>query len=536
MRLWGISWGLPNPFLPLRSLHPDEAYILYILSQTDPGRLDLDPGNYEQPNFFILATGAWLKAGDLLGCCTIHADARLYAERPGDLAGVYRWARAGAALAGALAILPLFRAGRILYGAAAGLWAAAFAAVLPVLVVNAHYMKADGLMTLGIGGSLAGAAAFLRDGRARQIALSVAAAALAGSCKYYGLVAGIIPLAAVWARGPGIAAGARATLAVMLGGAACFALLNPFLVVHVLGEREGIVFTFRTALDSGTLHLTSVFEGRLPGWLLFWTWHMPHGAGLPFAALLAASLVRAAIRRTPADVLAGVAWLAFYLVAGAVWAQFMRYWVPAAYLGALLAGAWLAAPADGVRGGAWRRAAGGVALACALLHSVAMDRLFAREDPRLAASAWIEANIPEGHPVARLAHPEYGAYAVDRNWDRLFPLPPVVYRGEEGAHLGIAVRHPRLLLDMRVGTLADPGRPRYLVATSYETDDLLRRPGRDPERSAFVARLLAGEGYRVVASFGGDPGLSGWHPFPRRDPPHDWRYAWPEVWVFERIP
>lgn len=522
LRVWGSGWGLPNEYLRLRTLQPDEAHVLEVVSRLRPAELDFDPKLYEHPNFFIYLTAGWLAVGKALGRVDLVADPAWYVRNPEATAALYAWCRLLSAFLGTFTVLVLGLAARRLHGPAAARWAAAFAAAMPILVVDAHYMKTEPAMLFFAAGSLAAAAAFLADGSRKALALSAACAALAGSCKYSAVMTAAIPAAALWLRGARGKALLRGAAGPALLGLATFAAVNPYLVKHLAAGGKDVLFTFSTALDPETLRLDLAFAGEPRGWISAWTDALWYGAGPAAEAAFVAGLLAALVRRSPADRLVLAAWAVHYLVVGASWAQFVRYWGPVAALSCVLVGALAARtgrPGKALFAAAWLYTAA---------YAAAMDRLYAREDPRFAASRWIEAEIPAGEPVARLRNPNYAGAS------REFQLPPILVPGAREMSLGFPGRHPNRWIEPEPAALVDPDRTRWLVVSSYETRDYARLAGRFPDEAAFVRALDGEAGYRLRARFDRAPGLFGWRPFPVSFPPHDWMYAWPEIRIYER--
>lgn len=522
LRIWGSGWGLPNEHLRLRTLQPDEAHVLEVVARLHPARFDFDPKLYEHPNFFIYLTAGWLGIGHLAGALTLTADTGWYLAHPEETAALYAWCRLGSALLGTGAVLLLAVAARRLYGPAAARWTAAFAAVLPLFVVDAHYMKTEPAMSLFFAGALASSAAFLAGSGTRWLWASAAMAALAGSCKYSAVMTAIVPAAALWFSGVRgralLGAGARAGVVFAL----TFAAMNPFLMKHLAAGGRDVLFTFSTALDAGTLRLDLAFAGEPPGWIYAWTDAFWYGAGPAAELAFLAALVPAVRRRAPGDRMLLAAWLVHVAVLGISWAQFVRYWGPVAAISCVLLGPLAAgAPRAGriLAALAWLYTAG---------YAVAMDRLYAREDPRQAASRWIEANIPAGEPVARVRNPNYAGTG------REFQLPPILVPGARERAWGFAGRHPNQWIEPDPAALTAPDRARWVVVSNYETRDYAHLADRYPAEAAFVHQLASETGYRLRARFAHVPELFGLALFPTAFPPHDWMYAWPEIRIYER--
>lgn len=529
LRLWGIGWGLPHGDLRLRTLHPDEAIYVWSVSNLRPAQGDFDPDFYNHPNFLVYEIAAWIGIGHVLGVVDLRPDTSFYVAHPEATARIYLWVRLGMVTLSLGTMLLLYDAARTLYGRAAGLWAAACWAVLPLAVVDAHYVKTDTPQVFWIAAALSAAARFLAGADRRWLYAAAAAAALAASNKYSGAVSGVVPLAAAWlSRSRSDIRVGRDTFRAIGLAAGVFALVNPYVVASFFrdGARD-VRFIFEATVGAEALRLRSEFEGKPPGWLSVWTDGFWYGVGPPFMFLIAASLAWALWRRSAADRLLVASWVAFYATVGGASMQFVRFWLPCAAFSCVMVGGMVTAIRS--RRG---RAMGVPGVAAALLYTTAyaaaLNAIFARADTRQEASDWIRAHVRPGEPIGRLRHPEWSGAGRD------FHLPPVVYRTPRERAAGAVNPYPRQWMNLDPEALRRPDRSRLLVVSSFETRNYKRLSDRYPRQAAFVRDLEAGVGYVERARFSRRPEILGIRLFPREHPPHDWIYAWPEIRIYER--
>ena len=201
LRLVGIGFGLPLQLRP-----DEEIYAREIARMAATG--DLAPRQFAYPGLSFHTLYLTLRglhaAGDPFGLAPAEDDFAAFAARP--LVAI-RVQRALAALAGTLTVLAAFWIGCELGGRPAGLLAAAFTAVAPLLVRDSHFGVVDApaacVATLAVAATLWGL-------RVRSIPSFLAAGALVGlaaGLRYLPAILLLPLLMAAWgagrARGPG---------------------------------------------------------------------------------------------------------------------------------------------------------------------------------------------------------------------------------------------------------------------------------------------------------------------------------------------
>jgi 4-amino-4-deoxy-L-arabinose transferase-like glycosyltransferase len=341
LRLTGIRYGLPYPLL-----NPDEASIVPRAWEMTHGG-GLDPGWYDYPTLLI----------ELL------SPVQALFDEPSYLAG-----RIVAVLLGVCGVAAAAWLGRVAYGTAGALAAAAATAVATTHVAYSRMAVTDVAMTLGITIALA----LALSGRLEWAGLAVG---LAASAKYPGALAGVAVVAA------GFGAWRRLGVAAALAGAA-FVVTSPFVLIHA---------------DDAWDDLSRVQRLARAGWLGF---EDDGSAPLAFAdrlwealgpALLvaAAGIALALFRRTRADLVLGgfaAVWAVSLLPADA---HFDRYVLPLIPVLGAFAGRVPALLPVAL-----------VALTLPLAWSIGDSADLTRTDTRVTAAGWIERNVAPGASVA----------------------------------------------------------------------------------------------------------------------------------------
>jgi hypothetical protein len=525
LRIWGIRWGLPDGRHPLRSYHPDEALLFNTLSNMNPGRLDLNPNWFGYPSLQYYLQGAWLYLGSLLGQVRLTPDVAHYINHPSDSAALYLWSRWLVVLLGSATPLAVYLAGRNLYGRRAGLWAALWMALVPMHVITSRELKP---IVPGVFWLAATLSAATSRGGGRILWPSVVAGLALGTYYTTG-----IALMAVWlsivfdCRGQGGSwrRACRLCLLSTLVTTAVFFTTSPGILLE-FPKAVRDFFGEASAGSWGHPHW-NLYTGYGFGWLGAWSQRFWFGLGPPLEILVLLACAWAAARGGRQGWVLLVPAFLFYVVMGGATTQFLRFLLPLVPFLMIGIGGFVASLRPAIRWGLVLPAAG-----YTLFYVVAVNRVYCREDPRDRASRWLEERVGKGETVGVVAHPAYALV------ERRFVHPPCLYVSLKERDRGMRPALQSVLVDMSPVQLHAPDRPRWLVLTSYE-EEVIRQgydtfPYRDLKWRLFLEGLRRGEGYRRIASFSDAPRL-GPIPFPLRDPPHDWQYAWPTVSVYERV-
>jgi 4-amino-4-deoxy-L-arabinose transferase-like glycosyltransferase len=404
LRVWGIQHGLPHP-----TARPDEREVLDHTLQFARG--DLNPRWFIYPPFYFHLTWLWDEA--------VLAIWRLWRPRPGyfelletNLAPLLLGGRLLTAVLGAATVPVAWAIGRRLDGPALGLVASALVATSYQLVRDAHALKPDVQLALGVLVSLWCLARYAEAPSPRRALAAGVAIGVTTAFKYNGVLLLVPAYAAeVMSPGPRRWRVLPTRTGWLLGATAAgtFLALDP----HMLLDFARTLETYHVATwnvyvtrpeslpppDAGPLERAWIFV-RTRAFEYHLVFSLRRGSGL-VAALLAPLAVAAAFRRGGHPMLplsAGFA-LLYYVVAGASPVRLARYLTPIVpvlllLIGHLLVTATRALPAR------WRSAALAVALAVLIVEplrsAVGFDRVAAETDTRVLASEWLARQPPGG--------------------------------------------------------------------------------------------------------------------------------------------
>lgn len=394
LRVYGLDYGLPGIY------NPDETPILnraLALAKGDP-----NPHNFLYPSLNFYALFAWEVLFFLVGRVAglFHSLADFQQEYFRDPTRLFLAARAWTALCGTLTIVAVYRFGQQLFDRTTGLVAAAFLAVAPFAVRDAHYVKLDVPVTLLTVVAHVAIARLVTDVRAaasaRRWLWTGVLAGLAVSTQYYVLfVVVAIAAAAVadirrsgrWQRSAAMLIWAAA------GSVLGFLLGTPFFIVEPHIAMRDIAGVREVDIDRALAAGGGAFTSLVPYLKMLAT----DAIGWPVFAAAIVGVVLALW----SDWRRGILLVAF----PCAYLTFIAHTVPQSrYLDALLPLVAVAAACAVTRlaRAAGQRApvfAATLTVLCALpglILSVRSDVFFTQTDTRTLAREFIEREIPDG--------------------------------------------------------------------------------------------------------------------------------------------
>jgi 4-amino-4-deoxy-L-arabinose transferase-like glycosyltransferase len=409
LRFWGLDLVLPNV-----DGRPDEREMLLHTAAFPSG--DLNPRWFVYPNLFMYVAWLWIEGG--LAVRRLWTATPGYAEALRDaLPTVLLSGRLLSAVAGTLTVAVVYRVAARNAGATRGLIAAGLLAVCWLHVRDSHFLKTEALLAGAAVLAIAALARWVERGLPRDAILAGLIIGLAMGIKYPAVFlfvpAWVADVLRARQRSESLAFIPSRDL-VLLGATAAltFLVTNPYLLLDLGRTRDTASFLGlalyaerpgSTASADGLGALTAWIRSRAFGYHL--THSLRYGCGLlqtlALPVVLGWVLVR---RREPLLVLTAVFCVTLFLVAGASPVHLARYVTPLTPLIAILLAEGVMA-ASSLAMPVRRRALLAMSLLAGLgaeplWASIQGDRIAAREDTRVQATAWMQQTL---RPNARVA-------------------------------------------------------------------------------------------------------------------------------------
>ncbi|MEZ4565045.1 MAG: DUF2298 domain-containing protein [Thermomicrobiales bacterium] len=521
LRLYGLNWDQGG------DLHPDELFVARIVlidrihldwppdvnQLLDPARSGLNPrsadsttGQYRE--FAYGALPLWVTDFSAWIFSRITGTNWNAAER------VYLFGRVLSAILSSMSVLVTAAIARRLGGRPLGLTAALFAALAPMSIQLAHFFTTDSWLTCFVALCLLACCRAVERGAIASFALAGCTYGLAMATKG-SVIALVVPiLAALLIRMLGHPDQAwqcrvRALLPHALAAAGAsliaffafepYALLRPMMYVQSLRTQADIV---SGAFD---VPFTRVFSGTAPG--IYQVEQVVRWGLGPVAGLLALGglvwLAHQVWQRHAAAIILASWLVAYSAVLATAEVKFLRYLEPLTPVFAICAAGallWLASQARRRWSPRWASVLLAATLGLSFLWTASFTSIYARENPRIAATKWIYADIPPGSRLTA----EYWDDALPRSLT--YALNPAAY--------GLGTINFDLYRDLLPAEAADAigdvlERTDYVVQSSLRVEAGVRaEPWRYPAQIRFYDALATGEiGFSPVARFASWPGL-----------------------------
>lgn len=402
VRLWGTWFGQPHV------LHPDEHWIAQVaLNMLKGPPYDLNPHFFEYPSLYIyLIAFAYLILGLALQACGVIENlSQLYDYAAANLFYFHLYGRILSAFFGAATVYLTYLAGRRLYGANTGLYAAWFLTFAYVHFTDSHFLATDVPSAFFVMLAFYISIAALRSSRQKLFYWAGLVAGLAASTKYPAALILLTVLAAAFHH-------RRAAGASWRGAAFCSPIFITVLCAaagFLLGTPYA-VFDFKSFASGLLLQLLHSEAGHLgvpeSGFWGYFTSVVPSGGvGAMLVLAIFAGMLLSLQRARAHDLLLLSFPLFFYLLIGTSALKVDRYLIPVipfwcvyAGIAVMRASLWLARPP-------WLRRLAAPMLA--LLFSVSSIYyagkwcwIAVQEDTRLQAAEWMETHFPEETVIA----------------------------------------------------------------------------------------------------------------------------------------
>ena len=513
LRLTGIEWGLPSKTETLHTFHPDESIILTGLSAMNPSKFDFNPHNFMGGTSHYYVSAAVLKACSSLRLIKLSSDKEFYRNNFREMDKVFLAGRAMSVTFALLTILLVFFIGKEVYNEKVGLWAAFFMSMLPIHVIDSHYMTFDTPVTYWFILALFFSVKIYGDSRRRWYVLAGISAAMACGAKYYGGAAVLFPVFAHMAKerkdgeSPVLY---KKILLVLISFTAAFVVTNPYMVLDYREAIRHISITFSlTKMRAGV----EIMKGS---GLLLYPALLTFDLGIPLALFSFAGFLMQFKQMDRKISLLVFALFSFYIPMSLSYTKMEHYMLPITPILALFSASLLFYFKHRVL-----KIAAALVIAYTLFYSCGYVGIMAGKGTRIQATEWIRANIPADTKIGAI--------------NFYFYTPPALY---SYMHLmpenAKAVYYRAVLTGYDIEKLKKE-RPQYFVITDFEYSEDYQafwKIGDVQSKKRFLEFLMNGVMYKEIRAFTEYPSLFGLKLDTRRPPWHI-RFLKPEIKIYE---
>ncbi len=194
LRFIGIDWGLPSKTGAIRTFYVDESIILMALSEMNPSKFDFNPHHFNNGTSYFYLTGITLKVCSLLGIFTLSSNMDFYRHNIKSAEMMFAIGRYMSIFFGILTIYLVYIIGKRVYNKNIGLLSAFITAIMPLHIIDSHYMYFDMPLTFFFTLTLLISLKIYENPKLKWYILAGIVSALACGTKYYGGISLFFPL------------------------------------------------------------------------------------------------------------------------------------------------------------------------------------------------------------------------------------------------------------------------------------------------------------------------------------------------------
>ncbi len=518
LRLWGITWGLPNQQRAL-SYHPDEGVNLVsgVLEEGQP-RPHLDLKFYHYGGLYFYAWQSAVAVNRSYGAVKLPLTGQPNVNVPDSPAAMILVGRLLTVLCGVLTVGLLIPLGTRLFNRSVGLTSALIYAVIPSAVVHGHYATVDVPAAMMVTLALLFGAKLMAKPTVRAMLISGLTCGLACATKYNVILVIFAPLS-VLLLNRDVTMPIRLRNALLLGFASVIGFILGCLgaVINFEGFRKDFLFE----LTKSGQGMGMLFADTGNGWLYTITHSFRYGLGIPMLLLFCFAIAWAVWKRTPQDRYFLAYFVPYFLVIGASQVRFLRYIIPVLPVVSILVARLVIQTWDlfGLR--QTNRFTYVLAIGITLLNSLSMDSTMVNPDPRDLALDYV---------LIQSAGKSIGF--VTTPWYYTPPFSPLFTAPSPGTRRQAALERQSNRMILPEGEwdqVVLDQHPDLFVVSDIESEDAIRigLPATVPFIKSWTTDYKAVVFESTPRIFGLDFGKPAYLP-------NDWLYTYPTITVYVR--
>ncbi len=520
LRFTGLNWGIPAydaetartlPGMRI-SYHMDEDNYLWQLTRIRPQALDFFVSDFHRGTLQYYLVEMALLAAEFLGFLSSPWRESFISFRPDEYARLFVVGRAVSVLLGSCSIFLVYSIGKRMFGSRAGIWAGLILSLLPLHVVNSHFLSSDITMVFFLLIAFYGLLITLEKPEVGNQFWTGIAFGLAVVAKYNAFfllpvisLAHFLQKSCSWPK----------KVWLYFGAGLGFLLGEPYVLLHGREFWETLQKTYHTTagLPEGAVPSTLRLAGlQLKNMALF-------GFGVPLSAgflILGGSAYTTLVRSRSSSVarrsffarpalteglLLRAFLVSFFISLLCIRQPMIRYTLPIVALGVVP----ISHVFNSISQKKWRRVLSFCCLLFTGLFTCAQVSILIQEHTANQAFRWVDRHLVPGTSIIK-------------GWPEIPVLNPGKYR-IRNYYTGERMADFKNFFEDSDGR---PFFPDYALVDNLATFDFPNR---------FLEKLKAN--YHLVAEFGRDPQFWG-VTFPEWDAPHDWKYTHPRITIYRK--
>ena len=532
LRLYGIKWGLTTDrYFHGHSYHPDEQLVLESLRGMNPSKLDFKPRGvtmWSKGTLVVYTTGIAIKLGSILNLLEYKNDYSFYKENPLELAKLYLAGRLVSVLFGILSIVLLFIITKKYFNQSTGLLTSFIFAIVPVHVVNCHYLSTDAMMCFWVLIVFFLSLKILESDKIVLYILSGLFVGISAATKYNSSITLILPISAhiikeIDKRNFNFFRLFKINILITICSALLgFIIVNPYSIISFSDFKNGLLFS--ADVLTRPMVTPDTFPNQ-PTILFYITNALIFGTGPLLFMLFIAGIIYSLVRLDKKQLIIFIWLLVWLIILSQTNWKLLRWTIPMIPFLCILS-AKLIIDILNIAKRTYKILTIVIVIFIfvnTILYSFAYVKLMSEKDVRDISSEWIEKNIP--------ANSKIGLPVLTFAWDAGILQMLCWYNKTEPFFKNITL-YNLVILDESVEKLKLL-KPDYIIFSDFYSYPLIIENRRYHEHNKLEFLTAVINYYNLIMKVEKKPKKYGFYPVASFYP-HDWRYVCPSIYIYKR--
>lgn len=384
----------------MQSQIPDEQNTLRALMNINPAEREFNPHFFQYGGMYIYPIGATLKLASIIKLLPLSSDVKYYFQHPEAVQKIFVIPKLVGGILVTVSVLVIFFLASKLFGTGAGLLAATFFAITPLMMYESHLFKPYAYFVPFMLFSIYFAYKIIESGNLKFYILSSMFAGLAAGCLALAAVLILSVIGAHW-----LSEHRKRLINIKI----LLAIMIFILTIIVCNPYSVLAFEEFSAEYTHLLN-QAPFAPSIFKFVHYIFVEFPNAFGYPLWALVICGIVYSLVKRTKSDLVVLFSLIPFLIYTSAAHWNSVHYGVILVVLSLILAGRFIAVVWQKV---SLRWVTGTIIGLCCLytlMNTLYYNMIFAYGDNRLRAGEWINTNIVPGKKIGSRDFLSSGVY------------------------------------------------------------------------------------------------------------------------------